>query len=261
MWQKFKDFLVIPNESPVHAYGWYHFMWIGIILVSTFLLCFFVARKRNKKIDNIVITILGSLLIVLEIMKQICIYARYGQLMDFTFPYQLCSIPMFVWIPAVLLPEGKVKKAFMNFLATIGLFGGIAIYIYPETVLTTDIAFLLVHTMVWHGVLIMLGVYVAVSQRLGKDFKEDVIYPYLVFIGCVAIAIVINIVGNSYDRGFNLFFLNYKYGLDPGLTISWLYKPGDGIPKFILYVFEYLVAFFAIAVGEHFIYKLTMNRK
>ena len=52
-------------------YGWYHIMWLFIMVIATFLLCYFFGRKHDKKTDDKVVLSIGLLLFVIELYKQI----------------------------------------------------------------------------------------------------------------------------------------------------------------------------------------------
>ena len=51
-WVKFFEILDHRMETPT-LYGWFHLMWVGIVIVSSILLCYLYKKgiiKRNLKI-------------------------------------------------------------------------------------------------------------------------------------------------------------------------------------------------------------------
>ena len=50
-------------------YGWYHIMWLVIMVVVSFLLCYFFGRKHDKKTDDKVILSIGLMLFLIELYK------------------------------------------------------------------------------------------------------------------------------------------------------------------------------------------------
>lgn len=206
-----------PGERPV-SYGWYHLMWVGIMIVATILLVKFVATKHDKRKDNIVIFSFGLFLVLIEIYKQIFYFLDAGYYQWHAFPFQFCSVPMLVAFIAPLLKEGKVKEALYKFIAFFGLLAGLAVMTYPGNCFGTDYVVILIHTMIWHSSMVIMGVYLLVSRGYGKNYIKDIIPGFIVFAIIVAIAFIGNIVGyklyfsnpelNVHGQSLNMFYIS-----------------------------------------------------
>ena len=90
-------------------YGWFHLMFIGIIIITTVLLCIFFRKKEDKVIRKICL-ICWLIMVVLEIIKEVE-YSSYFEndllLWDYPwyiFPFQLCSTPLYV-LPFVIFQK------------------------------------------------------------------------------------------------------------------------------------------------------------
>lgn len=102
--------------------------------------------------------LLGVLMFVSEIWKQLTLtfYIGGGQYNWWYFPFQLCSIPMYVLLAYPWLQKRSVRQTLLVFLMCYTLLGGIAVFAdtsglhYPYFPLT-------VHSYLWHILLIGIG--------------------------------------------------------------------------------------------------------
>ena len=199
--------MVYPIDKPV-AYGTYHilFMIISLIIIITF--CYFM-RKSSDKTFRIVLISLGSFLILTEIIKQFYyLYAigRSGYDWDI-FPFQLCSVPMYVSVIAGCLKKGKVRSIICEYLVTIGFLGGIMAYVEPSGILHNDL-FKLLHSCIWHAMLIFIALYILFTNNACKDLKG---YPKaLVVLGFVVLtATFLNVIFiDKAEVGFNMCYIS-----------------------------------------------------
>ena len=176
-------------------YGWYHIMWLFIMIITTFLLCYFFGRKHDKKVDDRVVFSIGALLFAIELYKQIFYWLEAGFYRWYAFPFQFCSIPMYIAVIAPWLKEGKVKDAMYKFLGFFSFLAGFAVMMYPDTCFSTDYLTILIHTMIWHTSMVVMGVYVIYSKEYGKNPLKEVLPGTIIYAGLVLIAVVVNIVG------------------------------------------------------------------
>ena len=51
------------------SYGWFHLVWLIIMILACVASVYFLARKHNKKVDDVFIFSLGSFLVLIEIYK------------------------------------------------------------------------------------------------------------------------------------------------------------------------------------------------
>lgn len=197
-----------------HSFGWFHLIWIGILILSTVLLCKFI-KGTDKNVFNVVLISTVSALI-LEVYKQTNYTFEVvdGEIITnyqwYAFPFQFCSMPMYIGVLYCIFSKTKVRHYFAAFLATFSIFGGLVVYIYPEQVFITTVG-INIQTMVYHGAMIVVGVWLLYTQYV--ELKSKTILKAIpVFAGCTITAVVLNevmvatkIIG---DETFNMFYIS-----------------------------------------------------
>lgn len=174
-------------------FSWFHLLWIGIMIAAAVILSLTVARKHSAKADRITVGVFSVILILCEVFKQLFWFEFYGYYRFEIFPYQFCSVPIYVAIFATLIPVARVREICYRFLAFYGIIGGLSVMLVPNAVLYTYFIPMSIHAMLWHSVLVVMGVYLIVSRGYGKRLRE-LRAPALLFLGFVALAIIGNVL-------------------------------------------------------------------
>ena len=174
-------------------FSWFHLLWLGIMILGAVLVSIFVGKKHDPKRDYIVIAVCSVILIGCEVFKQLFWYAFYDYYRFEIFPYQFCSVPIYVAIAATLIPKGKARELCYKFLAFYGIIGGLSVMLVPTAVLYTYFIPMSIHSMLWHSVLVIMGVYLIVSRDYGKKLKE-LFAPCMLFLCFIALAVIGNIL-------------------------------------------------------------------
>lgn len=171
------------TEEPGN-YGWFHLMFVAIIIVATFLICHFFKDAKDKTYRRIVL-FTWLIIVIFEIYKEV-IFSFHINKEDISqstwsyqwdaFPYQFCSTPLYVLPFIAFLPDSNkvcywIRRACMYFTATFAFFGGFAVYVYPNAVFIPTIG-ICIQTMVHHGSQVLLGIYTAVYMRKNFEIKE-----------------------------------------------------------------------------------------
>ena len=196
-------------------FSWFHFMWLGIMVAFCVVMSLVFGRKQDPKTDRRVITAMALTLLAGEIFKQLFWFEYYQYYRWEIFPFQFCSVPIYVSLFATIAPWEKVRELCYRFLAFFGIIGGIAVMAVPTAVLYTYFVSISIHSMVWHAILIAMGAFLIVSRGYGRKFKE-LFAPFYMFLGCVVLAIIGNI-------------LVYKLHLGTDAC-----QPGDNLSMFYL---------------------------
>lgn len=154
----------------------------------------------------------GLVMLFSEIWKQYCITFIINEHFYnwWYFPFQLCSIPMYLCLLLPFMPE-NIKEVFLTFLMTFGLMGGSFTFLdtsglhYPYAPLT-------VHSYLWHILLIIIGITTGLSRRK-KNTAGTFPGSVLCYLTCCVIATLFNIVFHSYGT-INMFYISpyYKMG-------------------------------------------------
>lgn len=131
------------------------------------------------------------------------------------FPFQLCSIAMYILLIFPWVKHTQLRLSFLSFLMNYSLLGGIAVF--ADTSGLHYSAFILtLHSYLWHILLILIGIVAgaacikeAQSHELSSRHLWDGTCIYLV---CCVIASVLNRLFES--RGdINMFYINPDYGM------------------------------------------------
>ena len=200
-------------EPPL--YGWFHWLFLVLTVVATVVLCVRHKRHNERRVRHILVWT-TLMVIVLEIYKQVA----YGFTIEngvitfdyvwHAFPFQFCSTPMYVCLLAGLTHKGKIHRAAYSYLATYSVFAGLCVMLYPSTVFG-DVIGINIQTMVCHGSMIVLGVYLLYTGHV-KMQHRTILRALPIFASCVAIAMVLNEI--AYRTGlletdrFNMFLIS-----------------------------------------------------
>lgn len=210
--EKFYELIAGKMPTP-SSYDWFHIMWTVIMIGITILLCIRFKDCSNKTF-RIITLVCWIIIVALEIYKQLVFtFDNDSHIADYkwyAFPYQLCSTPLYVLPFIIFMKEGKIRDAFMSFMSTFSLFGGLVVFIYPNDVFI-EIIGINIQTMVHHGLQIVLGVWFMVYNR-NKLSHKYLLGAIPVFIILSGIAILLNetlgahIVSNGED--FSMFYIS-----------------------------------------------------
>ena len=220
--------------TPPRAYGPFHliFTFVGI------LLCICIAyRLRNvsERGNKIVLVGTGAFLMLTEVYKQIFYYFVIGQgtYQWNEFPFQLCSVPMYLCVIAPLLPQGKVQKGMYHFMTTFNLLGGMMAFIEPSGI-THSYWTMTLHAYIWHMFLIFIGFYLIASGRFASTAK-DYRSAATVFIVLCAVAFCINLAAWDVSNGkINMFFVGPR---NSSLVVfKWIAKTFGWYVSTLLYI-------------------------
>ncbi len=192
---------------PPTPYGAFHL----IFTLAGFALCAWIAwklRKLGEKGNRIFLLSCGIFLILTEIYKQLFYYFYIGggSYQWWIFPFQMCSVPMYLCVIAPLLKPGKVQQAMYNFMMVFNLLGGLMAFIEPSGIIHGYWT-LTLHAFIWHMILVLIGFYLAVSNRGGRTMA-DYRSAAVTFVLLCLIAFAINLLLRQVSGGsVNMFFV------------------------------------------------------
>ena len=220
-WIKFFEILDSTMETPT-LYGWFHLMWVGIVILSSILLCYLYKKGIIKNVRAVLLTV-SITVIVLEAYKLLMFGMSYNNEIEYrfpwnAFPWQFCSTPMYITLIAGLT-KGKIHDFCCSFLATFAVFAGAAIMVYPDAVFIPIIG-INIQTMICHGSMIVVGVFLYYTNTVKTKFTT-LFKGAAVFSICVTIAVILNeighVVGLTEKDYFNMFYIS-RYE-DPHLPV------------------------------------------
>ncbi len=207
-------------ETP-RSYGLFHLISIALSIVLAVMLCAFHRKDKPDRVRKVVFAI-SVFVLVLEILKQINYSASFpeggGVTWDFqwyAFPFQFCSTPMYVGILQGFFKKGKIHDALCAFLATYAIFAGLCVMIYPNDVFISTL-FICIQTMVCHGTMIPIGVYLMYTGHVKTEHKT-ILKAMCVFGAAMVIAFLLNEIVYASgvlvpdDETFNMFFISRHF--------------------------------------------------
>ena len=258
--EKFVAFLQSQMPTP-GLYGWFHLLALALMLVAIVIVCK-KGKNCSEKTFRKVLLVVSLVMIGLELYKQLI--WSYNAVTDtwkynwYFFPWQFCSVPMYAMLITALAKEGKFRDFMISFLATFSLFAGLVVMLYPGDVFQCMIG-INIQTMVHHGSMVVIGVFMFVSGRVKMQHKT-VLKGAAVFAVCVAVALVYNIAFHFIDPsvGANMFFIGpYVPCPTPVLSLFWGIVP---YPVFLLiYLTGFILASYVILLIAMLIKKIVNN--
>ena len=196
------------------SYGWFHLLVWAVVIASATLLG--ISYKKKCAPDPEKLVFITSLVVIfLEVYKQINYTFSVGSggiTADFqwyAFPWQFCSMPMYVALIAPLIRNEKLYSAFLAFLSTFGMIAGVLVMAVPTDVFigTIGVNF---QTMIHHGGQIVIGLFLIIRAGSLKKFTAC-LGGILVFIAAVTTAMILNLTMIHVipeGSAFNMFYIS-----------------------------------------------------
>lgn len=152
---------------------------------------FFARRTVAENNAGRILVLVGWLLVVLEVYKQLFIFyiVNDGAYDFWFFPFQLCSVPMYLCILMPFLKE-RVRVILMTFMSGYTFVSAAATLFYPEDILRPYIS-LTAHGFIWHGLLLFISLYIFMTGRTDSGSK-GLLSAAALFLTLCVIAILIN---------------------------------------------------------------------
>ncbi len=189
------------------AYGPFHLgFFLGGLAVSVLLAR--ALRGVGERGFRAVMRFCGFFLLGTELYKQLFYTFRLGggQYPWWIFPFQLCSIPMYLCLLCGFLKPCRARDAMCDFMLAFNLMGGFLAFLEPSG-LVHEYWTLTLHAFLWHMMLIFIGLWLGFSGRAARrpeDFRRTV----LVFLCLNAIAFGLNLALFPASNGeINMFFV------------------------------------------------------
>lgn len=225
-------------------YGWFHLLFFALSIALAAVLCLTHKRRDERGVRRIVFGV-AIAVALLEIYKQINYSFSYTEGIQFdfqwyAFPFQFCSLPMYVGLLTGIFRKGRIHQALCAFLATYAVFAGLCVMLYPVQVFISVIG-INIQTMICHGSMITVGVYLLYSGYVKLEHKT-MLYALPVFCAGVVCAMILNelafVTGLLKEHTFNMFFISPH--CEPSLPV---YSTVQGIIPYPFCLIVYVVAF------------------
>ena len=241
--------------EPPPAYGAFHILFTLI----GFALCGFSAWKLRNASDRtagLILFVCGLMLSLSEVFKQFfCYYVisdntyHWGE-----FPFQLCSVPMYMCLIAPWLRPGKLQRALYSFMVLYNLLGGAIAFAEPSGLLHGHL-FLTVHSCVWHMLLVFVGLFLCLSGRGGTQPRDYAAATRIFLLLCAAAFALNCFVQFGLGQEMNMFFVG------PGNSPIVVFKQ---LSEWFGWYVSTPIYIFAVCLGAYLLFVLIYwlsNRK
>lgn len=191
----------------IKPYGIFHIVFLIVGLLLSFFIAYKLRKTSVKNINKILFGI-GIFLFIIELYKQLfyTFYIGNGNYQYWIFPFQLCSIPIYLCLILPFIKSQKVSQAIYTFLISYNFLGGFISFLEPSG-LIHEYYTLTIHAFTWHMLIVLIGLIIGLNKNIRfnvKDFK----YDFLLFLTLCGLAFIINLVlWIPSDGSINMFFV------------------------------------------------------
>ena len=254
LFEKIIAFLSYELDKTPRPYGLFHFIFLLLLLIVCIFI-FLKYRHANDRQNNRILLFCSSIMLIFEVYKQL-VFSFNGDSWSYqwyAFPFQFCSVPMYIAFITSFLKNSKIRDALYSFLGTFCLFAGLAVMFYPNDVFINTLG-ISIQTMVHHGLMVVIGFYCVVSKRMKIQVKS--IYGAgIVFSSLIGIAMILNFLFRNVNGTFNMFFISQRY--ENHLPILSSIQQNYGYyPFLVAYIFGFIFVAYIIlliAIGINYL--------
>lgn len=161
-----------PMVPPV-PYSAFHVVFAVTGILCAVLLAWSL-RGLNRRSYYRILFLCGLILALSELYKQLFIYYIVGQgRYDWWyFPFQLCSLPMYLCLLIPLFRGNAFGRILTTFVQDFGLLGGVMALLEPSGLLHPYWT-LTLHGLSWHIMLVFISLFITFAQSTDADAAAD----------------------------------------------------------------------------------------
>jgi len=249
------DLILKTMEQPL-PFGTFHLIFFFAFIVFAILLLIF-ARKADDKTFRKIVLVCWVIIVVFEIIKEI-LWGFSSEDRKFhynwsSFPYQLCSLPFYLWPVTIFVKDCKIRDAINAFIGTYLFFAGFAYFFFPVSF--CGYVFINIQTMVHHGMQAVVGLYIFMHEY-NKMTVKNMLKALVVLVISVIVAIILNVILFKVSGWYslNLFELN-----PINHTTAMVFADILNATNYVIFVIIYILGFTAFAFVFWAIFKYTVK--
>lgn len=242
----FLEWTAWEMEKPV-SYGAFHLIATAVLLALAIWGAWRL-RKVSDRGARWVLGIAGGALLAAEVYK-IAFHMTvdpYDWGFLGCFPFQLCSVPMYLSIFCAFCRNEKLNGWLYEFMFAINMFGGIMAFIEPSGI-NHPYWTLTVHAYLWHMTLIFIGLFLYFSKRACMDrsaYKKSAVV-YLISCG---VAQGFNLI---FPGQVNCFYIS-PYRQSPLAVFKDIYAACGWVVNMVLLILALLIASLVVCYVGYF---------
>lgn len=222
-------------------YGVFHLVFTAILLAVT-ILAVWCLRRTNEKQNRVVLGLVGGFLLATEVYKIVfhLTVDPYDWGFFGCFPFQLCSVPMYLCIVCALCKNERINGWLYECMFCVNMFGGIMAFLEPSGIQHTYVT-LTIHAYIWHMMLVFVGLYLYASRRV--CMKPRAYFKGIaVFFGTCVLAQVFNLV---FAGEVNCFYIS-PYVQSPLAVFKDIYAACGWVVNMVLFILGLSIASAAV---------------
>ncbi len=217
--EQFLLFLQAEMEEP-QSWGRFHLLTLGLMCCAIAVL--YTRRKQHCETQlKFVLGMYSMVALTTELLKQLSWTFNYNLatqvvLWDYewySFPYQLCSTPMYVCLACFLMKKCRLRDSLLSYVAYITILGSIATIFMPDSCFVHDIL-VNIHTTHLHYGSFVVSVYLLMSGEVKLE-REALLRGIFVFLAMVTSAFALNELvywsGILEGETFNMFYISRHF--------------------------------------------------
>ena len=244
-------YMLQAEMNEPESFGWFHLLWIGLTLLSIFIL-FMNRKKYSEKQLKTVLGVYGVIALILEIIKQFIWSFNYDNITGvitwdyqwYAAPFQFCTTPIYVSLICLFLKNNKFRESLLAYLSFFTIIGSFMTIIIPDSCFVKTIE-VNIHTMWLHCGSFVVSIYLMLVGAVRIN-KNNLFNGFKVFIIFVILASILNVsiynIGILNGETFNMFYISpYFISELPVFDII-----QQNVP-YIIYLLLYIIAIFGAA--------------
>ncbi|MBR2547706.1 MAG: YwaF family protein [Eubacterium sp.] len=202
---------VLFAESPT-VFGTIHLAFVTLAILINIAVYHLIKNKREDFLLKL-LWALGLFMMIAEVFKQWFCYTYIydGQIALIYFPWQLCSLSMYLSFAAVYV-KGKAQEAVLVYLSTFSLLGAVMALAYPEGMLLDEIVFT-VHSFIYHALIItesMIAILI-LMKRVRPSFRGALLMYGVTVVIAELINCLARLIIHDPAREPDMFYINPFY--------------------------------------------------
>ena len=215
------------------------------------IMVYMIVKGRSERSLLRLLQVLGLIMIASEVFKQwFCyVYLCDGQISLYYFPWQLCSMAMYMSFIAIWL-KGRAQEAVLVYLCTFSLLGTIMALIFPGEMMLEGPVFM-IHSFSYHTLIISEAI-IAI-EILKRRRRPSFRYALYLFLLTALIAEVINVIGriiiHDPEREPDMFYISPFYPTTQ-IILSDVAEQTGRLPEIVLYLTGIILASYLIYLAE-----------
>lgn len=207
--------------------------------------------SNSKRDANKILLIIEIILITIEVFKQIFITINEKTYQWDLFPFQICSMIVYV-IPLIqLVKSEKAKYSLIGFLCFFCMTGGLFYFVKPAAALNSEYMIISIQGFLWHWLIIFTGIFLIYSYRIfEKPQLTMLVGASIVFIVASCIASSINYLAYTVDPNMHINFFYISYGEKPFYPVlKTIFKSQHPYPIYFICFLIYFISGSSVIYG------------